>query len=113
MRARRRSWLAAIAFHPPGELAQFGLGNRALQLVELLVQQANVLAVSEPERGEVRLRAGEFAGPLNELGVELGQPRAQAVYIVVMRLRGADQRQNVPSLGPRVCLSICRIAPRW
>ena len=74
-RARRRRGLAAgAALHELRELAQFRLGNRPLELVELLVQQADILSVSDPERGEVRLRPSDLGGAFTEDGVELGQP---------------------------------------
>ena len=74
-----------------GELAQFGLGNRALQLLELFVQQPDFLAVSQSEGGEVRLCPGDFVGAVAEHAFEFGHSRAQAVGAVVVRTIGSDE----------------------
>ena len=60
-RGARRA--AGLTVQFPGDLEQLGLGNRVQQCVELLVQQADLLAVSDPECLEVRLRPRDLAGP--------------------------------------------------
>src|SRR5436309_2935013 len=54
-------------------LAEFGPFDRRLQLLELVVQRPRLLAVSDAERGEARLNAGDF----RESGVERRFNRAE------------------------------------
>ena len=54
-----------------GQLNQFGLGNRELEPIELLVEEADFLAVSDLESGEVCLRPDQCGTPFFAVGFEL------------------------------------------
>ncbi len=74
-----------------GDLASRGLVDGALELVELLVQQAHLLAVPDPERGQLRRHTLHLRGALAERRVELGEPRVQALDLLLLRLSGSDK----------------------
>ena len=77
---------AGAALHALRQLAQLGLGNLELELVELFVQHADPLPVVDPERVELGLHPSEFGAAFAEHGFELGHPRAQPVQVVVIAL---------------------------
>jgi hypothetical protein len=58
------------------------------------VQQADPPAVVDPERVEVGLHPSDLGAAFAKHRVELGQPRAQAVQVVVPRVR-ADKNAHV------------------
>jgi hypothetical protein len=58
-------------FHSSGQLSQFGLGDCELEPIELLVEEADVLTVSDLESGEVCLRPEQCSAPFFADGFEL------------------------------------------
>ena len=65
-----------------GQDAEFGLGKRELEPIELFVQKADFVTVSDPERVEVRPRPGHFVTAIAELTFELDQLRVQILELV-------------------------------
>lgn len=86
---RRRR--AAAVFHQLGELAQFGFGDGALELFELLVEVADLAAITQPERGEIGRRLRDLAGTSREDGLERVEASAQCAQVVA-GLPGWDER---------------------
>jgi hypothetical protein len=82
LRSGRRRGLSRV-LQAPGDLSEHRLLDRHLQLIELLVQQADLLLVSHPERSQRRLGLRDLRAALAEYSFELGQPRLQTVHAVV------------------------------
>ena len=91
----RRSRVAGPAFYELRQLAQFGLGNRQLELFELLVQRADLPPIRDPEHVEFRFHPSDFSLALGEHRFELDHPRAQPFLVVVITLFRADERRHV------------------
>jgi hypothetical protein len=81
LRSGRRRGLSRV-LQAPGDLSELRLLDRRL-LIELLVQQADLLLVSHPERSQRRLGLRDLRAALAEYSFELGQPRLQTVHAVV------------------------------
>ena len=81
------------------DLAQFGLGQRELKTVELVVEQTDLRAVSNPERGEAGLCIGSLGAAFAEESLELGQPRTQPLEVVVVRAFGSDEGRHITMIS--------------
>ncbi len=79
----------------PGELAQLGVRDGIFQLVQLVVQEPDVPAVSRLEGRELRLQAVGRRRTFAERGLELDDARAQAVDIVLARLAGSNESTHL------------------
>ena len=64
------------------ENAELRLGNVEMELVELLVQRADLMTVFRCEQGEVGVEAPGFRGALGERRLPLGDTRPQCTEIV-------------------------------
>ena len=84
-------------FEALADFAELRFRDRALQVVQLLMEPSDFLPVADPEGGEVRSRPGDFGSAFGERGFELGQPRAQPVDVVAVRLRRHEGHAQIIS----------------
>ena len=90
--------------------AQFCLGKRELEPIELFVQKADFVTVSDPERVELRPRPGHFVTAIAELTFELRQPRVQILELV-FRMR-SRRHQRAHTMNDIECWFRAIIPPR-
>ena len=76
------------------ENAELRFGNLEMELVELLVQRADLMTVSCCEQGEVGIEAPGFGGALGERRLPLGDTRPQCTAIV-RRWSGWYERRHL------------------
>ena len=72
-RGRVRAWAGRVA-HLLCQLAEFGLGNRQFERVQLLVQEADLLAIPEPERLQPGSSRVDLGGARAQQRLELDEP---------------------------------------
>ena len=76
------------------QLAEFGFGDCQFERVQLLVQEAHLLAIAEPERLQPGSGRVDLGGARAQQRLELDESGTQVLQMVVVTF-GADERGHV------------------
>ena len=95
LRAARhvRTWAGRVA-QLLCQLAEFGFGDRQFERVQLLMQEAHLLAIAEPERLQPGSGRVDFGGARAQQRLELDEPCPEVLQMVIVTF-GADERGHV------------------
>jgi len=94
----RRRLVCSFRTQLPGELRQFQLGDRVLELVELFVPAADLTPIANFECIQLHFDLGEPRETRVEKGSLLAHARAQVTDVTIVWRTRADEAEHSPNI---------------